>query len=200
VFKKFKDDEGKFKESLNTNVQGLLSLYEATQLRVHGEESASEGANWYYKMKKLIRAYFPEAKWFNEGYVPTTEEYMEVALVSCGYMMLSTTSFVGMGELATKEHEQERGHEALAVECYMKQHGASKQEAYAEFGKQVTNAWKDINQECLHPTAVPMPFLMRVLNLACFMNPLYKDGYGYTNSKTKCKTYVTSLLVDSVPK
>ena len=36
-FKKFKDDEGKFKESLNTNVQGLLSLYEATQLRVHGE-------------------------------------------------------------------------------------------------------------------------------------------------------------------
>ncbi|CAK9134282.1 unnamed protein product [Ilex paraguariensis] len=180
-------------------------------------------------MKKLIRAYFQEAKWLNEGYVPTTEEYMEVALVSGAYMMLSTTSFVGMGELATKEvfdwvssepliirassvicrlmddmvgheHEQERGHLASAVECYMKQHGASKQEAYAEFDKQVTNAWKDINQECLHPTAVPMPFLMRVLNLARVINLLYKDGDGYTNSKTKSKTYVTSLLIDSVPK
>ncbi|CAK9142772.1 unnamed protein product [Ilex paraguariensis] len=374
VFKKFKDDEGKFKESLNTNVQGLLSLYEAIQLRVHGEgileealaftttnlkfllphltnplaEQVNHALQWpirncltrlesrhymsiyqednlhnqvvlnfakvdfnllhkvhqkelsgitrwwkdldfsrklpfardrlvecyfwilevYFEpqysisrkiltkviymtsivddiydvwgtleelvlftdaierwdimkwrkrwprkakhicvnyakeaMKKLIRAYFQEAKWFNEDYVPTTEEHMEVALVSCGYMMLSTTSFVGMGELATKEvfdwvsseplivrassvinrlmndmvghqHEQERGHVASAVECYMKQHGASKQEAYAEFDKQVTNAWKDINQECLHPTAVPISFLMRVLNLARVINLL----------------------------
>ncbi|KAL2456217.1 Uncharacterized protein Fot_57012 [Forsythia ovata] len=50
-----------------------------------------------------VRAYFKEAKWTFNGYVPTIEEYMEVALVSCAYMMLSTTSLVGMGELATKE-------------------------------------------------------------------------------------------------
>ena len=57
----------------------------------------------FFQMKKLIRAYFEEAKWFNEGYVPTMEEYMKVALVSSGYMMLSTTCIVGMGELATNE-------------------------------------------------------------------------------------------------
>ncbi|CAK9136862.1 unnamed protein product [Ilex paraguariensis] len=206
----------------------LLDVYSEME-----KEMAEKGKTYcvnYAKeaMKKLIRAYFQEAKWFNEGYVPTTEEHMEVALVSCGYMMLSTTSFVGMGELATKEvfdwvsseplivrassvinrlmddmvghqHEQERGHVASAVECYMKQHGASKQEAYAEFDKQVTNAWKDINQECLHPTAVPIPFLMRVLNLARIINLLYKDEDGYKNSKTKFKTYVTLFLVNSVP-
>ncbi|KAL2529707.1 germacrene-D synthase-like [Forsythia ovata] len=54
-------------------------------------------------MKKLVRAYFKEAKWTYDGYVPTIEKYMKVALVSGAYMMLSTSSLVGMGELATKE-------------------------------------------------------------------------------------------------
>ncbi|CAA3010404.1 (-)-germacrene D synthase [Olea europaea subsp. europaea] len=55
------------------------------------------------EMKKLVRAYFKEAKWIYNGYVPTLEEYMNVTLVSSAYMMLSTTSLVGMGELVTKE-------------------------------------------------------------------------------------------------
>ncbi|RXI03549.1 hypothetical protein DVH24_004201 [Malus domestica] len=42
MFNKFKDDDGKFKESLVNNVIGLLSLYEATQLRVHGEDILEE--------------------------------------------------------------------------------------------------------------------------------------------------------------
>ena len=31
------------------------------------------------------------------------EEYMSIALVSSGYSMLSTSSFIGMGEIVTKE-------------------------------------------------------------------------------------------------
>ena len=54
-------------------------------------------------MKSLVRAYFEEAKWFHQGYVPTMEEYMQVAIVTGAYKILATTSFVGMGELATKE-------------------------------------------------------------------------------------------------
>lgn len=54
-------------------------------------------------MKQLVRAYFDEANWYHKGYVPTMEEYMEVALVSSGYIMLATTSFVGMGESVTKQ-------------------------------------------------------------------------------------------------
>uniref|UniRef100_A0A1S3ZJY2 Germacrene C synthase-like n=1 Tax=Nicotiana tabacum TaxID=4097 RepID=A0A1S3ZJY2_TOBAC len=38
VFKKFTNKDGKFKETLTQDVQGLLSLYEAAHLRVHGEE------------------------------------------------------------------------------------------------------------------------------------------------------------------
>ncbi|KAI5333887.1 hypothetical protein L3X38_024019 [Prunus dulcis] len=42
MFKKFKDEDGKFKETLVDNVVGLLSLYEATHLRMHGEDLLDE--------------------------------------------------------------------------------------------------------------------------------------------------------------
>ena len=38
MFSKFKDSEGKFKECLVDDVRGMLSLYEASYLRVHGED------------------------------------------------------------------------------------------------------------------------------------------------------------------
>ncbi|KAI8007828.1 (-)-germacrene D synthase [Camellia lanceoleosa] len=130
--------------------------------------------------------------------------------------MLSTTSYVGMGEVVSKEafdwvsndpliaqtssvicrimddmaghkFEQKRGHVESAVECYMKQYGASEEEVLVELRKGVTNAWKDINQECLRPTAVPMPLLLRVVNLARVINVLYKDEDGYTHSGAKHK-------------
>jgi (-)-germacrene D synthase len=37
-FTKFKDNKGNFKESLISDAQGMLSLYEAAHLRVHGED------------------------------------------------------------------------------------------------------------------------------------------------------------------
>ncbi|XP_031116633.1 (-)-germacrene D synthase-like [Ipomoea triloba] len=42
VFEKFKDGNGKFKELLTKNVQAMLSLYEASHLRVHGEQILEE--------------------------------------------------------------------------------------------------------------------------------------------------------------
>ncbi|PON95190.1 Squalene/phytoene synthase [Trema orientale] len=38
MFNKFKNNDGKFDNSLTNDVRGLLSLYEAAQLRVHGED------------------------------------------------------------------------------------------------------------------------------------------------------------------
>lgn len=54
-------------------------------------------------MRKLVEAYYKEATWFSNGYVPPVDEYMENALVSSTYMILATTSQIGMGELVTKE-------------------------------------------------------------------------------------------------
>jgi (-)-germacrene D synthase len=42
MFNKFKDSDGKLKESLRDDVIGLQSLYEATHLRVQGEDLLGE--------------------------------------------------------------------------------------------------------------------------------------------------------------
>ncbi|KAK2970705.1 hypothetical protein RJ640_015130 [Escallonia rubra] len=74
------------------DIDGAIAM-EGKSYRVHYAKAA---------MKQLVRAYFHEAKWLHEGYIPAME-YMQVALVSCDYFMLATTSFVGMGDLVTKE-------------------------------------------------------------------------------------------------
>ncbi|KAL6313966.1 hypothetical protein AAG906_011696 [Vitis piasezkii] len=210
--------------------QALLDVYEEME-----EEMAKEGNLYrvqYAKaaMKRQIHSYFVEAKWLNQEYTPTLDEYMSNGLESSGYPMLITTSFVGMGDIATKEafdwvfsypkmvrassiigrlmddivshevlHHLSRGHVASAVECYMKQHGVCKQEAYDELNKQVVNGWKDTNKECLKPTQVTMPLLTLVLNFNRVIDILYKDEDQYTHVGKLVKDLIVSILIDPVP-
>ncbi|KAK9989339.1 hypothetical protein SO802_029578 [Lithocarpus litseifolius] len=211
VFNKFKDNRGNFKESLIKDVRGMLSLYEATHMRVHGEDMLDETLKittthlesmvinlsppFATQMKKLVEAYFEEAIWLKEIYIPTMVEYMSNALISYGYPMLSTISFVGMGDIVIKEvlewvfkepnvviaasiinrlmddivfneFEQKRVHVTSGIECYKKHYSVSKQEMHAEFYKQIVDAWKDINKECIRPTKVPITLLTHVVNFA----------------------------------
>ena len=97
------------------------------------------------------------------------------------------------------QFEQERGHVASGIECYMKQYGVSKQEVHVKFRKQIVNAWKDINKECLRPTEVPIPLLTRVVNFARVMDFIYKDEDAYTHIGGVLVEGITSMLVDPVP-
>ncbi|MBA0550128.1 hypothetical protein Golob_021101 [Gossypium lobatum] len=46
AFYKFKDEEWNFKSSLMNDVQGLLELYEASYMRVHGEDILNEAISF----------------------------------------------------------------------------------------------------------------------------------------------------------
>ncbi|KAJ4718981.1 Valencene synthase [Melia azedarach] len=142
VFEKFKDEESKFKATLISDVQGLLSLYEAAHLAIPGEDILDEAITF------------------------------------------ATTHL--------------KGHVASGIECYTKQHGVSEEDVVNVFRKEVENAWKDMNQELLKPTAFPMPLMERVLNLARVIDYLYKDSDSYTNAHL-VKDQVASLLRDPLP-
>ncbi|KAK2639398.1 hypothetical protein Ddye_027193 [Dipteronia dyeriana] len=178
-------------------------------------------------MKRQVQAYFVEAKWCKDGYVPKVEEYMQNSLVSSAYPMIATTCFLLMGDIANQqafdwisnypniikasaiigrlmndivshEFEHKREHVATSVECYMKQHRISKEEVIKLFRKEISDAWKDINQECLKPTAaVPIPILVCILNLSRVADLVYKDGDGYTNSHI-LKDHISSVLLNPV--
>ncbi|CAI0408452.1 unnamed protein product [Linum tenue] len=53
-FRMFKDDEGKFKESLVSDEQGLLSLYEAAHVAFHGEDILDDALGFTIKNLKSI--------------------------------------------------------------------------------------------------------------------------------------------------
>ena len=80
----------------------------------------------------------------------------------------------------------------------MKQYGATEEETIDEFRRQVANAWKDINEECLEPIEVAKPLLMRSLNLSRVIDVLYKDEDGYTQSVGNTKEYIAALLLNPV--
>ncbi|KAK8527240.1 hypothetical protein V6N12_054462 [Hibiscus sabdariffa] len=163
-----------------------MKLFYKTLLNVYREmeEVMTEQGQSYRvryainKLKELSESYFAEVKWYRENCVPTMEEYMRVAIISCGGSLLSFTSLVGMGDeltpeifnwafnnpkiivastihsrlfddIITHKFEQERGHCVSAVECYMREHRVLEEEACNELKKQMDNAWKDINHEMI---------------------------------------------------
>uniref|UniRef100_M1BR34 Sesquiterpene synthase 2 n=1 Tax=Solanum tuberosum TaxID=4113 RepID=M1BR34_SOLTU len=207
--------------------QALQDIYNEMEQLLTKEGNSDRVYYAKYEMKKLVRAYFKEAQWLDAGYTPKYEEHLENALVSCGYMMAATTSLIDMDESISQEtfewmineplivraasiinrrmddmigheNEQQREHVASTIECYMKEYGASKQETYTKFHKEVVNGWKDINKELIRPTEVPMFVRERALYFACVMDTLYKEEDGYTNSKGKLKNMINLLLVEPV--
>ncbi|GAY54791.1 hypothetical protein CUMW_159440 [Citrus unshiu] len=195
------------------------------------QDLAKEGRSSYLpygkeKMQELVQMYFVQAKWFSEGYVPTWDEYYPVGLVSCGYFMLATNSFLGMCDVANKEafewiskdpkistassvicrlrndivshqFEQKRGHIASGVECYIKQYGVSAEEVVTVFTEEVENAWKDMNEEFLKPTAFPVALIERPFNIARVIEFLNKKGDWYTHSHA-IKDQIAAVLRDPV--
>ncbi|CAL1358032.1 unnamed protein product [Linum trigynum] len=180
------------------------------------------------ELKKICRAHLAEVQWRTKDHVPTLEEYKIDAYVTSGFPILCTSAFVGMGvEIATREAfewvtnepkmvraasvisriqndivshkwERERSHAASAIECYMKEHGASEEEAIEFCWEEISRAWKDIAEECQKPTPLPVALTDRVLNFARSISVIYENGDGYTHSHL-LKAHIASLFADPVP-
>ncbi|KAF7849124.1 hypothetical protein BT93_L1219 [Corymbia citriodora subsp. variegata] len=174
-------------EYMQVCYQTLLDLYDEI-----GCEVTRKGRSYclfYAKelMKNHMRTYFAQAKWFHK----TTDRKMAKASGVVSRLM---------NDIAGHKFEQERGHTASSVECFMKQYSVTEQEAKEALHKQVVNAWKDMNEELCHPTVVPKPLLVRILNFARVFHVVYNDEIDhYSHPGTKFKELVTSLLVDSLP-
>ncbi|KDP46461.1 hypothetical protein JCGZ_12944 [Jatropha curcas] len=228
------DAYGTLDELQQFTIAEILFKSQAAHIKYHNttENDETEGRSQrtaYAKetFKELVRAYFVEAKWFNEGYVPPFEEYISNGLVSSTYSVLPAASFIGlekvvgskeyewvkenpkivnasklisrlMDDVTTHEHEQEREHCASGIECYMKEYGVSQKEAIDEIQKMCANAWKDINQACMKPTEVSTTLLKYYVNLARVVDFVYKYSDSYTYS-TILKDDIKALFLEKLP-
>ncbi|RWR93512.1 terpene synthase 1 [Cinnamomum micranthum f. kanehirae] len=217
-----------FPDYMKLHFSALLDTFDKFE-----EELGQEGKSYripYLKQvfKEVSKGYLIEEQWSNSSHVPTLEEYMTNALITSAYPMLSVASYVGMGDVATKDAfdwgvnmpklikaasvicrlkdditsnqlEQERGHVASIIQIYMNENGSTYEEACEKFKRMAADAWKDINKECLKPTPAPMPILMRTVNLTRVIEVLYQHRDGYTNPEYETKERILSVLVNPCP-
>ncbi|XP_047261172.1 terpene synthase 17-like [Capsicum annuum] len=113
-------------------------------------------------VKKLVRAYFQEAKWYHGKKIPTMEQYMKNGIASSfGYEQWSlpiASNYV--------LEEQKRGDAPSAIECYMNEYDVTKEEPHMKIRDIIENYWKILNEECLKLTGVmSRNLLMIMINL-----------------------------------
>ncbi|KAK3205220.1 hypothetical protein Dsin_019266 [Dipteronia sinensis] len=175
------------------------------------KEVAEEGRSYcvaYTRdtLKEMVRGYLQETQWFEEEYEPTFDEYMDNAFVTVGSLSISSTAFVGMKMAGTTSFEWLHTWPNVVKAAYKigrlmgditshQQYGISREETVEEFRVMFEKAWKDMNEECMKPTAVPMEHLLRVVNIARLVEVTYKEVDGYTNPEY-LKDYITKLFID----
>ncbi|KAJ3679488.1 hypothetical protein LUZ60_017499 [Juncus effusus] len=204
----------------------LKVLDTAKKVEYELKPSEKYRAGYFIQMFKIMaEAFQKESEWYAADYFPKYAERREHAVLkSSGYPALSTVSFIGMGEIVTKEafewvtsipkvvrasaevarftddvigyeREHKIGQVASTFDCYMKEFNANVEETTIKFYSLVEDAWRTINQECLKPTAVSLKLIERPVNYARMMQIIYTHaGDGY-NKCENLKEFVALLFV-----
>lgn len=171
------------------------------------------------------KGYLEIAKWARAGHVPNFEEYMEVGIVTGAMDDMAVYSFLGMedcdekimyewfasrpkvilafnvvfrliNDITTFEEELKRGEVANGVNCYMKQHGVSQEEAVTELKKIIKDHHEMMIDEFFKAlSTVPRQIVMRVFNTARVINLFYKEGDGFGHPDENLKAHFTSLFL-----
>ncbi|KAJ9164479.1 hypothetical protein P3X46_024053 [Hevea brasiliensis] len=221
------DATDKLPDYMKVFYKELLNVFEETE-NITSMEGRSYCAYYgKEEFKNLLRSYRVEAQWFNDGYVPALDVYLPNGCESSSYGVAAAAGFVGMekiagikeykwlqsnpkilkavkvigrllNDIASHQDEQKRGDAASAVECYMKEHDVTEKAAVEEILKICRNAWKDINEECMRPTALPRPILQFFVNLARVSEVVYRFDDSYTNPSS-LKDKITALFMEPLP-
>nr|ATY48638.1 bornyl diphosphate synthase [Phyla dulcis] len=173
----------------------------------------------------LCTSYCQEAEWYYNKYMPTMDEYINNACISISTpLILSNTYFVVTNpieeevvqnfyknpdvvrysamilrladDLGTSEFEAERGDVPKAIECYMNESGASREEAREHVKFMIWEAWKKINKELLSNASFPQFFLRNAADLGRAGQFMYQHGDGFGVNPHHHKEDVSTLFFE----
>ncbi|CAN8252209.1 unnamed protein product [Cochlearia groenlandica] len=180
------------------------------------------------EFQKIVKANLQHAKWSKTGHMPSFEEYMKIGEVEITIYATMAAIFMNtkhinahetyewlksrptlvrqlarktrlMNDLTGFKDDMNRGYVATGVNCYMKQHGVTEEEAIREMWKMVKETDKIMNEEFLmkEMVSVPRRVWKAVIDLARTVNISYNETDEYTDPNIM-KEYVTSLFIDQI--
>ncbi|KAK6161727.1 hypothetical protein DH2020_005108 [Rehmannia glutinosa] len=207
--------------------QFVMSIYDDFE-RDAAKEDKSFAVPYYREtVKQLGRAYNQEQQWIMERKMPSFEEYMNNSVItSCIYVMLTSpipgmksvtketidwlksepkilisTAMIGrhMQDLGSQERENREGKMVTVVDCYMKHHGVSKQEALSKFVDLVEDGWKNVNNEWVTKSWIPKEMLEQLINYSRAVKVTYKNCEdGYTCPEKFLAQQIAAIFVDPI--
>ncbi|KAK8645459.1 hypothetical protein V6N13_119287 [Hibiscus sabdariffa] len=160
--------------------------------------------------KKYVRAEQAQCRWRHEGVVPTFEEYLEVgAYTGTGFLCMSQI-MLGIEEADRNAYEwilnqNNKFPRALQINSRLyndivtDKHKVSRDEATEAFRAIIEEGWKDVNEGCMRPTAIPMPVVRAALNYHRLLDVAYRDNDEYTFSHSFFKDIITQVLLHPIP-
>ncbi|CAG7887118.1 unnamed protein product [Brassica rapa] len=203
----------------------ILDVFKDFEREVGSEGRSYIVKSTVEEFKILVKANLDLAKWAQIAHVPSFEDYMVVGELEVSWYASMAGTFMGMGHIAMKgayewlksrpkliqaisingrlmndmtgfEDDMSRGYVTNGINCYMKQYGVTKAEAYKELHKMRVHNDKIVNGELLTTKDVPRRVLKQAINCARMANVAYGYGEGLTHPEGKIKDYIVSLYLD----
>ncbi|KAG6671012.1 hypothetical protein I3843_Q021300 [Carya illinoinensis] len=176
----------------------------------------------------LCRLYMVEANWFYNGYTPSLQEYLECGwitsgisniLVHCYFLatnpiteealellkeypnIIRLSSFIVRlaDDLGTSTDELKRGDNPKSIQCYMKDTGASEEDARHYMKSLISAAWKTINGERFATSPFSQAFINIVVNMGRVAQIIYQYGDGHGIGDRETKDRVQALFFHPIP-
>ncbi|XP_042959907.1 myrcene synthase, chloroplastic-like [Carya illinoinensis] len=176
----------------------------------------------------LCRSYMVEVNWFYNGYTPSLQEYFECGwitvgisniLVHCYFLItnpiteealellkeypaiirLSTFIIRLEDDLGTSTDELKRGDNPKSIQCYMKDTGATEEDARHYMRSLISATWKTINGQRFATSPFSETFITIVVNMARVSQLLYQYGDGFGIEDRKTKDNVQALFIHPIP-
>ncbi|KAG5413512.1 hypothetical protein IGI04_001079 [Brassica rapa subsp. trilocularis] len=205
----------------------ILDVFKDFEREVGSEGRSYIVKSTVQEFKILVKANLDLAKWAQIAHVPSFEDYMVVGELEVSWYASMAGTFMGMGHIAMKgayewlksrpkliqaisingrlmndmtgfEDDMSRGYVTNGINCYMKQYGVTKAEAYKELHKMRVHNDKIVNGELLTTKDVPRRILKQAINCARMANVAYGYGEGLTHPEGKIKDYIVSLYLDLI--
>ncbi|GAY56310.1 hypothetical protein CUMW_170900 [Citrus unshiu] len=157
----------------------------------------------------LCKTYLVEAKWYDNGYIPTLQEYMENAWISVAAPVILVHAYTSTANPITTEgfefvkdypniicwssiilrladdlgkssDELKRGDVHKSIQCYMHEVGVSEREAREHIHDLIAQTWMKMNCDRFgNPHFVSDVFVGIAMNLARMSQCMYQFGEGH---------------------
>ncbi|KAJ9549366.1 hypothetical protein OSB04_021909 [Centaurea solstitialis] len=177
---------------------------------------------------ELCEAFWLEAKWTHNNYMPKFEDYIDnawksasgIVLLTHGYFLTnqdiendtrvsleechdlikwSSMIFRLCNDLATSSAEIENGKHANAISCYMNENGVCEEVAREYIKTLINEAWgKMIKARVDCCQESGDPFIDMAINLARVSHCTYQYGDGHGAPDVKAKDRVLSVIIEPI--